>query len=578
MRIIIIFFSLLILVACQDDFLDRNPTTSIGPAVFFDTESDLELYTNGLYSYVPGTAVIQSDLLYSDNIETPVYNKFMSGERLVPASASDAGWNWSYLRSVNYFLANYHRAQVDEGIKNYYAAIARFFRAWFYFDMMKRFGDLPWHSNPLETNSPELYKARDPRTLITDSIIADIDFAIDWLSPGKNYSVITQSTALALKSRVCLHEGTYRKYHTELGLASTATELLEMCVDASDQLMKSGNYTVYNTGSKNDYGQIFITEVPNSEVILANTYSKELKRFHEANYMFHAASYITPGGMTKQFINSYLMRDGSFFSSISGYEKYTFYQETRNRDYRLEQTIRTPGYVRLNTTEKLLPDFNRASTGYQIIKFVTTKDQDAYNENINAVPIFRYSEVLLNYVEARAELGVLTNDDLNRSINLTRKRGGLPSLTKADIKLDPAIQILYPNVTNPEILEIRRERRIELAYEGFRWNDLMRWKSGALMAQRLEGMYFSQLGVQDLDGDGTNDFAIVKTEPGQKLPGITYYVLGTEKILTGGDKGNVLIQPYAIKTFNEDRDYLFPLPLNELTLNKNLKQNPGWNY
>jgi starch-binding outer membrane protein, SusD/RagB family len=574
--IIILLTGFMLFGACDDDFLQREPTKQVTDSNFFNSKAELELYSNRFYDYVPGLDLIESDFTTSDNVEVNTYSAFLAGVRTVPASGG--GWNWTTLRSINYFLANYKKAEVTEEVLNYYEGLAKFFRAWFYFDKLQLFGEVPWYSEPLETTSPELFKPRAPRTLVADSILADLNTAIAYLDTERHPTKITKWTALALKSRFCLYEGTYRKYHTNLELTDSANKYLNECVDASLKLINESGYSVYYNRGETDYQDMFTSDEPNSEFILARVYSKELSIVHAMNYMLLAPTMLGGSGMTKQMVESYLMEDGSFFSSIPGYQKMTFSEECSNRDKRLSQTIRTPGYTRRGSSTVLLPDFRKAATGYQVTKFLTGTENDAYNESANSIPVFRYSEVLLNYAEAKAELGTFNQNDLDITLNNTRKRGGLPDLKIGDLKIDPTQQFLYPGVTSAAILEVRRERRIELAFEGLRRMDLMRWRRGPLLEQRFSGMYFQEMDLQDLDGDGVNDFVIVKNEPSQPLPGITYLVLGDSKILSHGSFGYLLPQPFTVKTFNEDRDYLYPIPLNELAINKNLEQNPGWNF
>ena len=512
--------------------------------------------------------------LNSDNIEVGTYNALLAGVRTVPASGG--GWNWTWLRTFNILLDNYQKANCPEATLNYYAALARFYRAWFYYEKVKAFGDVPWYDKPLQTNSEELYKPRDGRDYVDERILEDLDFAIEWLKDNKDQTGITRWTALALKSRFCLYEGTYYKYHTEIGLENLSKKYLDECVKASKELMDKGGYSIYYTGSETDYRDIFITEKPNSEVILAKIYNKGLSLVHSANYTFLTPSASAKEGFNKQFMDSYLMRDGSFFSSQQGYETMTWYEECQNRDLRLYQTVRTPGYMRIGGKAKLPPDFDKAATGYHMIKWVGSTSDDAYNGSVNAASIFRYSEVLLNYAEARAELGELTQDDLDKTVNLTRKRGGLPPMVLSNLTIDPAQQKLYPGVKSAAILEIRRERRVELVMEGLRWDDLMRWKRGPLLAQRFKGMYFKGLGVQGLDGDGANDFAILTSPPARKESGITYLILDGSRMLSSGTSGYLIAQPNTLKTFDENRDYLYPIPTNELVNNKQLEQNPNW--
>lgn len=569
-------FIVVSMASCKKEYLNRYPITEVSPQTFFRTEQDLVLYTNSFYAYLPGESVITADLS-SDNIENGTLDPLVAGMRVVPVTFGEAGWTFNRLRNINFFLANYNKAQIPDATRNKYAGLARFFRAWYYFDMMKKFGDVPWYSTPLETNDPDLYKPRDSRVLVTDSILADLDFAIATLDAAKNNSTVTKWTALALKSRVALFEGTYRKYHTELELTSGWQQLLNECVEACDELMKKGGYTAYFTGSNADYQNMFTPTAPNVEVILATHYNTALVRTHNANGIFQVPTQGGTLGFTKDLVNSYLMRDGSPFSQVPGNDTLSLYEETRNRDLRMSQTMRTPGYMRIGGTTTLIPDFAKSPTGYNVTKFVTGVEFDAYNSNVNALPVFRYSEVLLNYAEAKAELGNINQDDLNRSINLTRKRGGLPALTPA-VVADPAQQTLYPGISDPLILEVRRERRIELVMEGFRWHDLMRWKRGPLLQRTFSGMYFGRKGLFDLDGNGSNDFALVDKlpAPADRIPGIQYFALGSSMKLSAGTKGNIIVHPNVNKVFDEGKHYLYPLPLTELTLNTNLTQNPNW--
>lgn len=201
-----------------------------------------------------------------------------------------------------------------------------------------------------------------------------------------------------------------------MNLTESAEKFLTECVRASEELILEGGYMAYNTGKKSDYQDMFTSTSPNSEFILARTYDKALSMVHSMNYVLLNSTYYAGAGMTRQMVESYLMDDGRFFSSIPGGDKMTFAEECANRDLRLSQTIRTPGYTRIGTSKTLLPDFDKASTGYQVTKYVTGTENDASNESANAISIFRYSEVLLNYAEARAELGELTQSDLDMSI------------------------------------------------------------------------------------------------------------------------------------------------------------------
>ncbi len=575
-KILFSLLALLTLAACNDDFMERYPLDQVSPQTYFRTEPELNTYINGLYSYLPLPNEVFSADFQSDNVETKAYNRVVAGQHLVETDASAAQWNWDYLRKVNFFLENYGRADVPPETRQHYAGIARFFRAWFYFDKVKRFGAVPWYSKSLSSADADLYKARDSRELVMDSVLDDLNFAAANIRANAPYSTVNKWVALALKARVALHEGTYRKYHN-LG---NERKFLEAARDAAQAIITGGVYKLYSTGNPaKDYQDLFTAEDAKViEVLLPRVYNFDLKVTHAANGTFITPTLGGPG-LTKSLIDSYLTKEGTPFTAIPGYDTASFYSETQNRDPRLAQTIRTPGYTRLGATQKLVPDFDNARTGYQAIKFVTGTTSDGFNTNTNDLPIFRYAEVLLILAEAKAELGGLTQADLEATVNKLRQRAGMPNLNLAGLAIDPVLESQYPNVNGSQkaaILEIRRERRVELALEGFRYQDLMRWKAGRLLAQPFNGMYFPGKGTFDLDRDGKVDIALVDNVPTSRQPGVQYLKLGEVFVLSEGSKGRIIAQPNLNKVFDENKHYLFPLPRTELVLNPNLVQNPGW--
>lgn len=573
---VIISTLILLLTACQDDFLDREPLAQISPNAFFRSEQDLRLYLNSLYSMVNSAQGVYNEDV--DNIVKTSLSNELTGRRVVPVSGG--GWSWDELRKINYFLENYDKV-LDNGVTMKYAGEARFFRAWFYFDKVKRFGDVPWYSKTLGVSDEEsLKKPRDSRTLVMDSVLADIDYAVQNLGVNKSSELVTKWTALALKSRLCLFEGTFRKYHPEFNLPD-ADKFLREAAAASEQLMSEGPYRIYKSTPDKAYLELFAAvNAIEEEVILARKYNADLQLYHNVNYYTITASYGKPG-LEKSLVNSYLLQDGSRFTDLPDYNEIQFFEETQNRDPRLSQTIRTPGYTRIGSTVKRVPEFGATVTGYQLIKFVTSEAEDSYTRSVNDIPIFRYAEVLLNYAEAKAELGELTQADLDQSINWLRDRVAMPplDLAAANANPDPFLMQQYAQVNGINlggILEIRRERRIELVMESFRWDDLMRWKEGHLLTKQFKGMYFPGLGEYDLDHDGTIDVVIYEeTRPGEKGP--QYLKLGSEiELENGKDGGLIVVNKNIPKTFDESRDYLYPLPIQEMLLNDQLTQNPGW--
>lgn len=569
-----------LLTSCGKDFLERYPTSSVSPPTFFNSEADFKTYTNQFYTFFPAAEAIYGES--ADNIAKSSVDREISGTRLVPTT--DGKWSFTQLRTINFLLnsenvKNYHDTQV----RDKYVALARFFRAYFYFTKVQYYGDVPFYNIVIETNDlANLYKARDPRTLVMDSVLADINFAVEHLDAAKSVERVTKWTALALKSRICLYEGTWRKYHTELSLPD-ANKWLEECVSASEALMQGGVYKLYTKTdgpSKKAYQDLFATlklDGVSDEVILGRRYSNELGLKHNLQFYITARSQGKPG-LEKRLVNSYLMSDGSRFTDIPGYDTMQFYLEVQNRDPRLSQTIRTPGYTRIGGTEILAPDFESTVTGYQPIKWMNVTTYDGNSQSINDMVLFRFGEVLLNYAEAKAELGTITQADIDLSIKLLRDRANMPNLVMAaaNTSPDPYLAAQYTQVSGANkglILELRRERRIELVMENnFRWDDLMRWKEGELLTASFQGMYFPRPGFYDLDRNGKND---VEIYTGAKPPATGPYQIPASD-LSNGTYGNVLTNRNVVKTFDATRDYLWPLPTEDLTLNKNLVQNPFW--
>ena len=283
-------------------------------------------------------------------------------------------------------------------------------------------------------------------------------------------------------------------------------------------------------------------------------------------------------GATKDFVNNYLMSDGSRFTDIPGFDTLGFYDEMQNRDPRLTQSIAGPNFVVYGETAVEPVNLNITTTGYRIIKALPTRDQWGSTSAYNDIILFRYAEALLYFAEAKAELGTLTQADLDKSINLLRDRVGMPhtNLDYDNANPDPYLGATYPNVTGTNkgvILEIRREQRIEMLNEGLRWDNLMRWKNGKKLEEPMLGIYFSHLGSFDFNNDGKPDVYLYDGDDSGAPAGVS--TKQTKRPLTNGTSGNFFPYRTPIK-FEEPKDYYYPIPLEDLTLNKNLIQNPGW--
>src|SRR5699024_5387528 len=388
------------------------------------------------------------------------------------------------------------------------------------------------------------------------------------------------------KSRICLFEGTYRKYHPELNLDNTAESWLQESVDATKNIIKSSAYSVYTgAGVKKSFKEIFTNDQPiNTSVLLANVYSEDLGVQHDANWWYTSGTYGKRLSFTRTFINTFLMEDGTPFTNLNNYKTKTFVEEVKNRDARLAQSIRMPNYKMTNSSgeEVLTPsNFSYTYSGYQPIKWIIPdKHYNDRDYNINSIPIFRYAEILLNYAESKAELGSITNADWNKTVGALRRRAGITGGTSTlPSKVYPYLQKTYfPGISDPIILEIRRERGVELALEGFRFDDIRRWKRGELMEMKWLGMYVpSANSYIDLTGNGEPDiYFYTNKKPEDRKDGVQYANIGTDDWSLTSENGGYLIRlPNQNKVW-KDKKYLYPINKKDLQKNSNLKQNPGW--
>lgn len=572
-----LFLSAAIACISCEDMLDYQPKDRLSPDTYFKTETDCELWTNNYYTVFPSAEGIYSEPY--DVIVRDVLADEISGVR--KPMPTDGNWNWEKLREMNFFLSRASQIE-DESVRLEYEGLTRFFRAYFYFEKVKRYGDVPWVDRPLGSDEEELYKGRDSRELVMEKVMEDVDFAIANLPEVQNVYRVTRWTARALKSRIALFEGTFRKYHGLDGYE----EFLQACVNASEPFL-TGPYSIYTSGST-PYQDLFTSQdAIETEIILARAYTSAISGMtHDVNGHLTGATMGRPG-MTRNVVNMYLMRDGSRYTDQENYAIKTFVEECKNRDLRMAQTLRTPGYKRIGGSKELAPDLSRSTTGYQLIKYLTEEKYDANKASTNDMPLFRLAEVLLNYAEAKAELGTLKQADLDNTIRPLRVRAGLPDLDmeEANANPDPYLsspETGYANVTGDNkgvILEIRRERTLETPMEGLRYWDIMRWKEGKRFEKPIEGLYFPGTGEYDLDGNGSVDVCIYDTE---KAPGnsadVLYLKLGSDIVLSEGTSGNVLAHSTQQRIWDEERDYLYPIPTDDRVLTQGaISQNPRWN-
>ena len=549
-------FVTLALCSCND-YLDKKLISKIDSEKFFANEEQLQLFANGLYlNMTPDAENLTTGGSTCDylarNTTSPLLEKKFTVNQM-------SGWNigaWKDLFRINYFLESY--------------------------------GDVPWYNYTIQADdTTSLYKPRDNREMVMDSVLQDINYACDHIM-NRAETTVTPWMALAMKSRICLFEGTYRKYHTvnpstgEAWKDATAPQrFLQESISASEKIINSGKFKLYNTGKPEaDYRHIFQQEAPvRQEVIWAKEYSAELSSYHNLTQLFvSSGNQSNRWSPTQEFVNTYLNRDGSRFTDTSGYETKNFVQNSTNRDCRLAQSMMMPGYTKLNNNgEKIetIPDWSVTMTGYQVIKYnMDGTFYEVTNHSSNAVPVIRYAEILLNEAEAKAELGQMTSQVWNKTIRLLRERAGVNG--RIPTTADPYLVSYYDNkVTDMWLLEIRRERAVELFFEGggLRYDDLMRWKQGEMLTKKLGSIYIGAKNTAvDTNGDGINDLIVVDKMPASRNPNLTYVDLSKTRFYTFKD-GRLYV---ANNNVWEDKKYTQPIPTAARVKNPNLAQNDGW--
>ncbi|WP_172388701.1 RagB/SusD family nutrient uptake outer membrane protein [Sphingobacterium shayense] len=551
LKTIVTIGSMIFLAACnKDSYLDRLPLSSISEPTFFKNETDLALYANEFYTSLPAQNFIQDN--QSDDKVPNGINAFLAGQYVIPGNDSE-NYNWTNIRKVNYFLQRYNNADVAAEIKNQYAGEVRFFRAMFYWTLSKRYGDVAWYSKDLTEQSEELYAPRTPRNIVMDSILADLNFAVENIPEDVSTGRLHKYAAAALKARICLWEGTRRKYFDVEG----SEEYLREALSAAQLIMNAGKYSLYSTGEPAiDYYNLFIQQELNGnpESILGRRYLQSILMNNISRTLGESGT-----GYSKDFVQNYLCSDGLPTALSPRYKgEDTPENEFAERDPRAKQTIATKGFILLQNSDgsRDIIDLPRigtssANTGYQLIKG-RSSDPNMWQANQSTLDffIFRYAEILLIYAEAKAELGEAVQSDIDNSINLLRKRAGMPNLVVSTLRRDPNSS--FPNV--PVLIdEIRRERRVELADEGFRFDDLLRWKAGERI-ERPETILGMKLTP-----------ALRARYPEAQVNGIVVNSDSYIRVYTGLQK----------RTW-DDKMYLYPIPLEEVALNPKLGQNPGW--
>lgn len=533
-KIYLILLCTIVFSGCSD-FLDRSPQTTLSPKYFWKSENDLRLALNNLYNRMNRSYTLDDQTV---DCFSSVANHVSSGT--LTTSNTDGVWTNSYtsIRIANDFLENYTRAEISDEKKNRYAGEALFFRAYYYFNILKRFGDIPYVLKTLDMSSPELMGPRVSVRSILDDLISDLEFAEEHI-PAKSkiptdVGRITKGAAQALLARISLYYGTYFKYHEGVDYL----KYLEIAQASSKRLIDSQEYSLYK-----DYRNLFLmTGEDSSEHILSFRYSDKANSY---NPRIRSTLIDFVHKPTKQLADAFLCKDGLPIEKSQYKISYSpFGSEFDNRDPRMQFTFWRPGDDLLG--EAFTPNLsNQTRTGYVFKKYSDPEAISNMRSTIDEI-LIRYAEVLLIYAEASFEIDEnISDDDLDLSINALRNRFEnvvevLPRLTNSFVQ-EHSLDMLE---------EIRRERRVELCGESFRYDDLIRWKTAE-----------KEL-VQDVLGVLFDHSYFPNITPGQDVQ--------------LNEDGFILVQKASTRQFDIDKNYLFPLPLRETSLNKKLTQNPNW--
>ena len=576
-----------------DDFLTKEPETQLSPNSFYSSDAELELWTNRFYLQLSAP----NDMLrqYADDYVGSSLSSIARGTR-TPQNEKWGISAWQDLRWINQ-LFEYDSNCPDENVRKKYEGVAHFFRAWFYFDKVQKYGDIPYYDYVISDQDMEsLKKPRDSRGYVMYRVMQDLDKACELL-PDKWDSDplyrLSKNAALAFKSRAALFEGTFRKYHAVAdesvdGTTVSAAWFLQQAADAAGTIINSGKYGVYskNESGTGAYRDFFILEdASDTETILARRYEGTTTMIrHDLQFYLMKNLRISA---TRRFVNHYLQANGAKIQERAGWETESYFDSFYDRDPRMAQTLLAPGYVQVGEKEETVGTFENAMSGYAIIKYISDSSHNTATTSTTDWSVFRYPEVLLNYAEAKAELGTLTQEDVDKSSNVIRGRVKMPGLSmqEANAAPDALMSEYYPHVAEGAnkgvLLEIRRERTVELVGEGFRQWDLIRWHEGrfftpnAYASKGFEGVYFPALGEYDMNGDGKSDVLLYRGEkPSTRLAA---YDVDKDITLSEGDRGYVLMYNNETYVWNEERDYLWPIPEGQcIATGGILTQNPQY--
>lgn len=566
-----------------DDFLTRDPQDTVTDVPsFWNNEENLRTSFLDYYTYFfPG---YRSGWNRADNFaETNVADWTDDNAQEVAtlftkvAPTTDAdNWDFEKIRNMNLLLSRIQSSSLGEEAKNHWSGVARLFRAMEYAKLVQKFGDVPYYDAVVgSTDNEQLYRARDPRTTVMDKVNEDLAFACANIrvNDGTKGLTVNRAVAQGFASRIMLFEGTWQKYHANN--TAKAAEYLKAAKDYAAALMQTNAYSIAPS-----YKSLTTSEdlAGNPEIIMYRSYVENVVMHSLMSFQNTEHEMSSP---SRSFIDAFLTKNGLPIHQAGNtdYKGKEYAKEIQNRDPRLADNIDEESGLRLNGVAAVY-----AASGYYANRYVNkdliNKPGGMSSTNTTDAPVMKLNEVMLNYIEAAAELAdlgqyTLTQADFDKTINAIRDRQStqMPHLTLAGNALKVnGVEINDPDrdaTVKPIIWEIRRERRVELAYEGLRFNDLRRW--GKLEYADMTKNKKLNMGAW-----------INKADYPENAEALAKITLCDEngKIVTGNEGYIMPITEVAKMRVMADKDYLYPIPVDQITMYENhgfkLTQNPGW--
>lgn len=561
-------FSMLTFQSC----LDMEPKTQLADTNYWQTPDHFKLFATQFYGWTVDFKQLD-DSPHSDvrsDLRTGItLDVYSNGTNSIPSSDKTYTNNYNRIRQVNTLLQQAEGYAAPADIETSVGE-AHFFRAYCYFDLLQVYGDVIITRTPLDIDSPEMQMARNSRDEVVDFILEDLEEAIRLLPEANEISSkdegrLSSQAASAFLSRVALYEGTWQKFRNGGQNNDRSSALLDIAATSAHDVIESGFFELFapeELGTE-AYKYLFILENDKSNPAgITKSGNKEyiFTRRHDPT-LASIGFNITQGRLgnavyvTRKMANMYLQSNGLPINPQTwDYSKVD--SEFKDRDNRMSNTLMIPGHTywgtgggRIDWTGSAEEIANAShknfmpstGTGYFPHKWCCERDGVPTGMEAYDYPIIRYAEVLLNYAEAVFERDdKISDEDLAISLNLTRKRvnPNMPDLTNA-----------FVSANNLDMrTEIRRERTVEFYDENFRIDDLKRWKTAE------EEMPMNLTGV--------------------KWRGTEYETKWSDASSKTMDvEGCIICEQGRVW---EEKHYLYPLPIDQLKLNPNLKQNPGW--